>query len=158
MIRIRIARVPPTVSAWVLARLTQTVAPRADIARTNVPKVSSMIPIVGSTLAASFVEPKLVASPNGANTSLSVRPASIPPAVWDMMYGITRFPLRSRAEAAASVSAGLITAPECSPRRMMIAPTVPPKVRATSRSATGVEDSENSETRTIDDGPTTTRT
>jgi len=108
-------------------------------------------------LVASFVEPRLVASLWGLKTSLRVRPASMPPAVWRRRYGVIRFRLRSWAEAAASVSAGLITAPECSPKKKIITETLTPKVRATRYSASGVEDSESVERMIIDDGPATTR-
>ena len=123
----------------------------------KVPRASRPIPIKGLMLAASFVEPRSVASPEELKMTLSVRPARMPPAVWKRRYGITRFHLRSRADAAASVSAGLITAPECSPRRKIITETLTPKARATRHSASGVEDSDAIERRIIDDGPATTR-
>jgi len=154
---IRIVRVLPTVRDWSTARLVDAVAARAATARTKVPRASRPIPIMGLTLVASFVEPRLAASPRELKTSLRVRPASKPPAVWKRRYGTTRSRLRSRADAAANVSAGLITAPECSPRRKMITETLTPKVRATRYSASGVEDSESVERRIIEDGPATTR-
>jgi len=88
---------------------------------------------------------------------LRVKPAKTPPVVCERTYGMTRFALSSRAEAAASVSAGLMTAPECSPRRMMIIETVPPKVRATRRIDSEDEESESFERRIMEDGPATTR-
>ena len=62
----------------------------------------------------------MVAS-KGPKTSLMVRPASTPPAVWNMKHGIARLPLRSQADAAARVGAGLIAAPAFPPIRTMTA-------------------------------------
>ena len=132
-------------------------AAKAANARRNVPMASRAIPAVGLMLFASSVEPRLVESPE-AKMSLKVRPAKMPPVVWKRRYGTSKSFLMSLADAAASASAGLITAPECSPMMKMIAETVPPNVRATRTKPSVVCESESIGSNITDVGPAITRT
>ena len=123
----------------------------------KVPVASNNVPTGRLTPLASFVVPRSAGDPNWLKISFTVNAPSSPPRTWNETYGrnISRdvFP----AIVWASVTAGLMWAPEILPSRRMTIATVAPNANAMMTRASKVVMPWASETAVTVPGPIRTR-